>query len=451
MSLLATTLRKVPRAAPAGPSAICSQKRYASNDPNAPRVATTASWQKKKERKRVKHLPTGRVDKKWPGVFRPMNAGQLTHPLFHPESRNPLSLSAFQPDKLRVAKAMRFPMKENSPVRIFGLPKDILLEFRMISAPFSVVRDVTKTVVERLSAANKQSSLHTRVVLTGEPGCGKSYTLLQALEHCFANGWIVLYFPRAINMVNSTSPYVYDLRTQTYVQPAFAFQTLQRFLTVNSAALEELKTQLEVTLDRRPAPVPAGTSLASLISIGTKDPSMAPSVLTAVLDELGKQKDYPVLLAVDDFQALYCKTLYRDANFGTIKPYHLSMPRLILEYASGRRSFARGAVMGAISTEHTLFQLPVELREALGLPHDKPTGPYVKRSPEIVEYTRGLKALPVPDRLSVEEAASIFEVWKDDAWVNAAARDEYFMAKYSEASGNARDLVRVGLRTSIET
>jgi small subunit ribosomal protein S29 len=195
-----------------------------------------------------------------------------------------------------------------------------------------------------------------------------------------------------------------------------------------------------------------------------------------------------VLLAVDDFQALYCKTLYRDSNFGTIKPYHLSMPRLILEYASGRKSFvrsleayssnaadshlrfqARGAVVGAISSDHTLFQLPIELREALGLPYEKPTGPYVKRSAEMVEYTRGLKALPVPDRLSVEEAATMFEVWKDDNGLNAReyltlmpfclfvftyladGRDEYFIAKYSEASGNARDLVRVGLRKSLET
>jgi len=48
---------------------------------------------------------------------------------------------------------------------------------------------------------------------------------------------------------------------------------------------------------------------------------------------------YPVLLAVDQLQALYGKTSYRDQHFVPIHSYHLSMPRLILEYASGVRSF----------------------------------------------------------------------------------------------------------------
>jgi small subunit ribosomal protein S29 len=50
---------------------------------------------------------------------------------------------------------------------------------------------------------------------------------------------------------------------------------------------------------------------------------------------------YPVLLAIDDFQALYCRTSYKDPRFSAIKSYHLSMPRLLLEYAGGKRSFVR--------------------------------------------------------------------------------------------------------------
>lgn len=43
----------------------------------------------------------------------------------------------------------------------------------------------------------------------------------------------------------------------------------------------------------------------------------------------------PVLLAIDDLQALYGTSLYRDPEFNHIQALHLSMPRLILEYASG--------------------------------------------------------------------------------------------------------------------
>lgn len=50
---------------------------------------------------------------------------------------------------------------------------------------------------------------------------------------------------------------------------------------------------------------------------------------------------HPVLLAVDQLQAVYGKTSYRDQHFVPIHSYHLSMPRLIMEYASGKRSFVR--------------------------------------------------------------------------------------------------------------
>ena len=48
---------------------------------------------------------------------------------------------------------------------------------------------------------------------------------------------------------------------------------------------------------------------------------------------------YPVLLAVDEVQALYSKTEYRNQQFERIKSYHLSLPRLLMEYLSGKKSF----------------------------------------------------------------------------------------------------------------
>ena len=50
---------------------------------------------------------------------------------------------------------------------------------------------------------------------------------------------------------------------------------------------------------------------------------------------------HPVLFAVDDFQALYHKTKYRDPQFIPINPYHLSIPRSIMEFASGKKTFVR--------------------------------------------------------------------------------------------------------------
>jgi small subunit ribosomal protein S29 len=83
------------------------------------------------------------------------------------------------------------------------------------------------------------------------------------------------------------------MRTQVYAQPTFAYQTLLRFHTVNRPHLATLTTQKPVEVERR-EPVPAGTPLVDLVGIGLKDHSVAPTVLEAVLAELGAQDKFVI-------------------------------------------------------------------------------------------------------------------------------------------------------------
>lgn len=124
------------------------------------------------------------------------------------------------------------------------------------------------------------------------------------------------------------------------------------------------------------------------------------------------------------------------------------MPRLLLEYASGLRRFARGAVVGALSGTDTTFKLPLELAEALGLPPTS-SGPYAKRVPELQDYAKGLSRVSVPDALTVSEATELFDVWARDRAIPAAPNDELFLAKYSESGGNARDFIWKGLLSTL--
>ena len=122
----------------------------------------------------------------------------------------------------------------------------------------------------------------------GRSGCGKSFLLLQAVQHCASQKWVVVYLPRAVSIVNSTTPYMYDIRTQTYLQPAFAFQTLQRMLTVNAEALGSIQLQEDLVLEKRR--VPAGTSLADLIDIGkSRTVGQSPLILDTVMRTLENQ------------------------------------------------------------------------------------------------------------------------------------------------------------------
>ncbi|GJE90341.1 hypothetical protein PsYK624_064720 [Phanerochaete sordida] len=384
------------------------------------------------------------------GTFMPLPASQLKHKMFNPDDPVMINPPTFHANALTTrdaaSKVMQFAKPQGSIIKAYGLPINMLLEFRVLSKPCSVVRDVTLSTIERLEAASVGSSQNSRAVITGSTGSGKSYLLLQAVEYCKSRDWVVLYVPRAINLVNSSTEYVYDARTRTYLQPEFSFQLLQRFQQVNAQFMGTLKLTKDVTLGRRSLPV--GTPISELVNIAQRDKALAPLMLEALLREVSRQKTHPVLLAVDDIQALYCNTYYRDPQFQGIKPYHMSVPRLLLDFISGKRYFERGAVLGAVSTTHTRFQMPLELREALKIPHDRPVSPYLRREPELVRYASGLQNIPMPSSFQVEEAASLFEIWAKDKAMHFAACDETFLSMYTQSSGNPRDFIWKGLLSS---
>jgi small subunit ribosomal protein S29 len=76
---------------------------------------------------------------------------------------------------------------------------------------------------------------------------------------------------------------------------------------------------------------------------------------------------------------------------------------------------ARGAVLGAVSSTNPQFMVPLELREALAVENGQPAiGGRVPRSKTLQDYARGLRNIAVPAQLSVDEAATLFEVWMKD-------------------------------------
>ncbi|TFK66662.1 hypothetical protein BDN72DRAFT_132569 [Pluteus cervinus] len=428
---------------------LCTQRRHASTTRGQPpKAAGRQSFAKQVQRDERGNVIKPQKDKHL-GLFRPMSAKELTSPLF--QTQGSLNLPTLHPKTMKpemVGRAVEFPIANNDPIRVYGLPRTTHKEFRLLSKPCSIIRDVTVDATSMLDTAKTKPSSETSRVFTGPAGCGKSFLLLQCTKHCQTEGWVVLYIPRAVNLVNSTTTHIYDLRTRTYLQPAYSYQILQRLLSVNEPLLAKLKTQKKFSLEKRD--LDAQTPLVDLINIGIKDKSAAPTVLDAVVTTLSEQTQYPVLLAVDDFQSLFAQTAYRDPHFQRIRPYHLSLPRLILEFASGKRSFARGAFLGSITESDTQYSSSTELKDYLNLYPGQPAGPYAKRSRMLVEYAKGFQAFPVPEKLSVKEAASIFEVWMEDKAVTPSVRDELFLSKYIEASGNAREFVWKGLLSTLE-
>ncbi|KAJ3905135.1 mitochondrial ribosomal death-associated protein 3-domain-containing protein [Lentinula edodes] len=361
------------------------------------------------------------------GAFRSMTPSSLTVPVLQPNPNSSLSsVPTFKPEL----------MTENIIGQYFGTPKNISLEVRGFFLAFnlllcSVIRNITVFTAE---------DHKTRYVLTGPSGCGKSFLLLQFVQYCLAKGWIVIYIPRAKATVNSTTTHMYDLRTETYLQPNYAEQTLRR-IELNSANSETLTLQEGLNYDRRS--FSSGTTLAQLASAGSKDAVISSVVLETLLNELSRQSKIPVLLAIDDFQAIYNqKTAYRDPHFSAIRPYHFAILHFILEFASGKWSFPKGAVLGPLTAMDPAFPATNEPMDELGLPGLHPRSPY--------KYVRGLMNLPVPEEFSPGEAALVFETWMRDNALTALGNDELLLAKYTESAGNPKAFVWQRILATLE-
>ena len=249
------------------------------------------------------------------------------------------------------------------------------------------------------SVLNPYSPLCT----AGEPGTGKSFTLLQALQYCSSRNWIVMYIPRGEN------PQLLTLYLHSHWFSSG--DSRQLFDTVHlwppnsnvSPTSDSIPTSAEIPYcqpcrfiksHNKPwSPVGQEIYSASWYTtnwtyrcrakwpqhcaydpeytfVGARRADLVSSPSHYSLGLAWHALRYPVLLAIDDFNALYCKSTYRDPQFHRIKSYHLSVPRLLLEYASGKKSF-----VGAPTFLRTDFPLisyffrPAERSSELFLQH----------------------------------------------------------------------------------
>ncbi|KAH7094048.1 mitochondrial ribosomal death-associated protein 3-domain-containing protein, partial [Auriculariales sp. MPI-PUGE-AT-0066] len=298
-----------------------------------------------------------------------------------PEALN--RLKDFSTRNNSVGDAVVFPKSDTNtdPITAFGIPRTISNDFQLLGKRISVVRQSTIDVTAALDAialpTNRQSS--EKVVVAGSAGCGKSYTLLQAVWHAANTGWLVVYLPRTIELITNISDYLYDRRQQVFMQ--------------NKASLEIIKCILAGNPDIRKASL---GGLVSRMEASLEEPDEPAELLWAVLKAMGQQNKMPVLFAVDELQALFSTSLYRDPLFNPIEACHLSIPRILLEFASGRQEFHKGMFLGAYSTSNTQFPVPLVLREAARIPHEKPEGPYSSRPEHHVTYAKLLKGWHIP-------------------------------------------------------
>jgi len=383
----------------------------------------------------------------------------------------------------------------------FGLPKQLGITLRAQPRPRTLVRAQSVALFEELTkaAGGRSAEEQTTSVLYGPSGSGASTLLVQSVAHALDQGWIVLYLPSLISLVNSTSPYVFDATQKTYLQPQLVQQILRALVAVNEARLKEVvvdEQALEVAKAAAGSDTSSSASSSSSSSSGSADasilksgaslhtlasagaaestsPFLAQILFETVLRTLSTQSTHPFLLALDDFQALYASSRYRDPDYNQLASYDLAVPRALLQLVRGGEGWAihRGAVLGALSHEHAPLSFPAVARElyiSLGLADGQPTisqNPFanlqrthLKHVAEShlrvrhvmthdLEAPQGLAAvafgagsrgglITASHGLQKAEAGVLFECLKRERGIFSPANDELFLSKLIESGGN---------------
>lgn len=316
---------------------------------------------------------------------------------------------------LNAGKASTFPRSTYDQLKAFGLPKRIAHELANGGLPTSIIRQPTLDLVKALNTAKSGSSKDARYLLTGTVGAGKSMLLVQAAAYALEAGWIVLYVPQASKWLDSSTQYAYNADTKLFHQTELSSQLLTKLLGVNKALLAkvELPEAVKIGSDE----FAAGSKLADLVALGAKEERLAVEVLNATVDILSKQRTVPVLLAVDEAQTLFRTSEYRAPDYTRLEPYHLSVSQLVLDLFTGRKSFAAGAVVGALSRSNTQWPVSDTLLHGVGAQTAHPVTVYTKHDEVHLKNAKsGIKLLEVPLGMTGSEAAAMFEVWTRKGW-----------------------------------
>lgn len=407
-------------------------------------TAASASAQNKRDSKKQRQEAVASNDDDGKGSKKA--AGALKTHIAH-EPADLSDLVQFYPESvlpLNVGKPSVFPRNTYDQLKTFGLPRRVDKELSGLS-PSSVIRQATLDIVRTLEGAKTKDSKDARYILSGQKGSGKSMLLLQAVSHAIESSWIVLYDPSAAKWVNSSSQFEYNAESKTFHQPELASTLLSKLLAVNRDRLANITLPADVKFKTQT--LKKGSKLVDLVALGVKDSRSSVQALEATLSTLASQTQFPVLLAIDDIQAIFSESHYRAPDYSKIQSYQLSTPRLILDFMSGTKSFKKGAVITSISDSDTQFLPPNELLMGIGAPTRSQVHAYSKLDETALAYAKsGLQRIDVPFGMSGPEAAAMFELWSRKGWASNGS-DEVFLSGWNAAAGNPRELARAWTRS----
>ncbi|KAG0261959.1 37S ribosomal protein S23 mitochondrial [Mortierella polycephala] len=359
-------------------------------------------------------------------------AARLNEKYYKPSA--PVRVEEFLPStatKEHVGQVLGFPSTVVPALSQTAYPTFLNEQFDLIKPPALAVRESTVSFLEKIDQSMKTPSAQTRIVLTGQAGAGKSAVLLQTVSHCLSAGWIVIYVPKASAWVNSSFAYNKVANSTSFIQPQLASNLAGQINSVNKSVLSKIVMAENAKVGRHE--VEQGTTLSALLDYGINDPFAAQDAVEVFMKEIGAQNEVPTLVAVDEINNLFRPTQYLSQDAKELDPEHLKLPKLFLNYISGKSSFNHGAIVTATSDTFLAHKSEV-LDVALGV---KEVSPYKSLSQTIMPWTQGLTRFEVPN-YTRQEAKGVFDYYKKGNVIYDAPSESFFLNKFITSNGNPR-------------
>eukprot|EP00297_Palpitomonas_bilix_P005978 CAMPEP_0113873810 /NCGR_PEP_ID=MMETSP0780_2-20120614/3981_1 /TAXON_ID=652834 /ORGANISM="Palpitomonas bilix" /LENGTH=423 /DNA_ID=CAMNT_0000859505 /DNA_START=32 /DNA_END=1303 /DNA_ORIENTATION=- /assembly_acc=CAM_ASM_000599 len=154
--------------------------------------------------------------------------------------------------------------------------------------------------------ASFDSDTHTRVIVKGDRGVGKSAALLAAALACRQAGKCVIYIPSAKELVNATSLIMHSGEVDAEGKVLYDTPELATYLLNRLKASEDSRLHLVPSTNEK-----LGVTLSEVIEKGLADPRLSSAAIAQVFEALSRTKAMKSLFVIDDLQSLMSLTLYK--------------------------------------------------------------------------------------------------------------------------------------------
>ncbi|CAL9732991.1 small ribosomal subunit protein mS29 [Monosporozyma unispora] len=288
------------------------------------------------------------------------NAKEVNLPIFKPskldESLN--KMSNFSPTQLKHLYHLG-SFKKNQYRELFALPSSLIRE---------------DTIGKLISQINNSKG-SKRIIVTGEPGVGKSTLLAQLHAYAIDSNYLVLNIPYPELFLNGRNDFFLDETTQLYVQPMYLKKLLSKILKGNDEkVLSSLKLQKDhkfsfTTLGgTKNVELKKGESTVLDLLKSNVNANIRGLQFKTLIEELFAQKEVPILFTVDNFSRVLTRSFtdYRDTENRLILTLKFQITDIIMSIVSGKIKFAnpKSSFVGAISgSDRTNKTLPVGLNK----------------------------------------------------------------------------------------